>query len=95
MKDYLLLELRLVFQTSQQTEDAGEISVTDIYGSNWRAQKLLSSSAGKPLRLQLGESIIHEIPLKHIRSIRWSSGEKLLAGEKPAETDFARKQLFF
>ena len=78
----------LVFHTPDESEGDGEVNVTDIYGSTWRAQKILASDVGKPLRLQLDDSIIHEVPLKHLRSIRWSSGEKLLAGEKPAEAEF-------
>ncbi len=78
----------VIFGGNRQVVEDAEIRVTDVYGSTWAAIAILPSESDQPLKLKLNNSLIHEVPLQQIESIRWSSGLQLLASAEAAERSF-------
>ena len=78
----------VVFGGNTISESNANIQVTDIYGSTWSVLKLEPSSGDQPLRMQLSDSLQHELPVDQIESIRWSGGIRMLADEKPAASNY-------
>jgi len=78
----------ILFGGSRSIANASDIQIVDVYHSRWSVSRLEPSELGEPLRLVLGSSIEHRLPLEHIESIRWSGGLSLLAQMEPAEKSF-------
>ena len=56
----------LIFGGGRAVSSKAKIQVTDIYGSQWLASKVLPGEDTDPLRLQLDGPIVHEVPLGDI-----------------------------
>ena len=78
----------VIFAGTQAIVENADIRVTDVYGSNWSIVSIEPSRGDQPLQMRLSNSVLHELPLHDIDSIRWSGGFSLLADEKPARTSF-------
>ena len=78
----------VVFGGNTIVESIASIQVTDIYGSTWSVLALEPSTGDQPLRMQLSNSLQHELPVDQIESIRWSGGIRMLADEKPAAANY-------
>lgn len=78
----------VVFGGNRSVAEDAPIRVRDVYGSAWAVAEILPSQPDQPLRLALGGGIVHELPLTHIVSIRWSSGLQLLASSQPTRSSF-------
>ncbi|TWT94398.1 NPCBM/NEW2 domain-containing protein [Stieleria varia] len=78
----------IVFGGTASDSPSAKIQVTDVYGSTWQVMSLAPSATGEPLRLRLTDSITHELPLKHLKSMSWGTGEQLLAREASAESSY-------
>ncbi|MCG8651928.1 MAG: hypothetical protein MI861_18960 [Pirellulales bacterium] len=68
--------------------DNAEVQVVDVWGSTWLADRILPSQGDQPIRLDLGNSLQHSIPLSQIQAIRWSSGQQMLSQLPPAQRSF-------
>jgi hypothetical protein len=75
----------IVLGGNRQVIEEADIQVADIYGSKWSVQSVALSGEGK-LRLNLSDSITHEVPLEQLDSLSWKSGLVMLASIDPAET---------
>lgn len=78
----------IIFGGTQSLVEGTDIRVTDVYGSTWSVISIEPSLGDQPLQMRLSSSVMHELPLHQIESIRWSGGFSLLAYEKPANRSF-------
>lgn len=78
----------VVFGGSRGIVEDADIQVLDVYGSRWSVISIEPSKGDQPLQLRLSHSLLHEVPLHQIESIRWSGGITLLAEEKPVSDSF-------
>ena len=78
----------VIFGGNRSIAEDAPIRVRDVYGSTWAVAEILPSEPDQPLRVALGGGIVHELPLTHIVSIRWSSGLQLLAASPAAQRSF-------
>ena len=73
----------VVFGAARGIVEDADIQVQDIYQSRWSVISIEPSKGDQPLQIRIADSLVHEIPLHQIESIRWSGGITLLADEKP------------
>jgi len=78
----------VVFGGASSPARSAAIQVTDRFGSRWLATSISTSQDGTSLKMQLGESLSHTVPLAQLESIRWSGGLTLLATQNPATSSY-------
>lgn len=78
----------VVFGGAAPEPDGSAIQVRDVYGSRWAAVSVTSNASGEALTLDLGGDVRHELPLSLLESIRWESGQVVLASTKPAAAKY-------
>ncbi len=78
----------VVFGGTQAVIEDADIQVTDIYGSRWSVIAIEPSKGDQPLQMRLLTSVLFQLPLHQIESIRWTGGVSMLAVEKPASKSF-------
>jgi hypothetical protein len=78
----------VVFGGTQAVIEDADIQITDVYGSRWSVTGIEPSNGDQPLGMRLSTSLVHALPLQHIKSIRWSGGIMLLADGKSASQSF-------
>ena len=78
----------VIFGGTDPVQSDAAILVSDVFGSAWALSAIEASKAEQPLRMQLSPSLLHEVPIDQIESIRWSGGVRMLAADEPAERSF-------
>lgn len=73
----------VVFGGSRGIVEDADIQVLDVYQSRWSVMSIEPSQGDQPLQIRLTNSLVHEVPLHQIASIRWSGGITLLAEAEP------------
>ncbi len=74
---------------SNANSSVNSVSITDVYGSVWKAKKIVLDKDAEQLQLSLSDSLVHRIPVAQVRAIQWSGGVTYLAAEEPTASKFA------
>jgi hypothetical protein len=79
----------VIFAGITDIDETPPIRITDIYGSSWALTGNQPSEGDKPIQIQLDESLRHSMPIEQIARIDWTSGIRMLAGEKASASKFS------
>jgi hypothetical protein len=77
----------VIFRSGDEQTSSQSVKVVDVYGSVFFAANLEPADSADAISIPLGGDLQHTVKLEQIRSITWSSGRVLLAGEEPAERE--------